>query len=423
MSNRWRECTLGDVLEVKHGYAFRGEFFADAGTHVVLTPGNFYDTGGFKEDLGKRKWYNGPIPPEYVLKEGDLIVAMTEQGEGLLGSSALVPQGGIYLHNQRLGLVQMRDGSLADSQFLYFLFNSRLVRQQIRASASGTKVRHTSPARIADVRVLLPSVDVQRRIGNALRAYDDLIENSLRRIQIVDEMARALYREWFVRFRFPGHERLPRVPSILGGIPQGWTVRKLGEILTLDKGVSYNGAGLTDDGNPMVNLKNIRPGGGFRRDATKPYSGKFKARHTVRQGDVIVANTDLTQAGNVVGSPALVPQLTDGKPILISHHLFAVRPAAEISPLFLYYLMLSEDFRGFAKGFAIGTTVLGLPKEGILTYAFGCPPLSLIRDFVARVSPIHELIEVLHKRIENLRRTRDLLLPRLLSGQIELSPN
>ncbi|MEO8428184.1 MAG: hypothetical protein ABI651_13825, partial [Verrucomicrobiota bacterium] len=253
-----------------------------------------------------------------------------------------------------------------------------------------------------------------------LSAYDELMENSQRRIRILEAMARALYREWFVHFRFPGHEKLPRVASPLGDIPKGWEVKKLGEILNVDKGVSYNGAGLTGDGNPMVNLKNIQPGGGFRRDATKPYSGDFKPRHTVKPGDVVLANTDLTQAGNVVASPVLIPRLGNGRPILISHHLFAVRPAEGMSPLFFYHLMLHEDFRGFAKGFAIETTVLGLPKEGILNYTFACPPQSLIKNFIARIAPMHEFIETLYERSDNLRQTRDLLLPRLLSGQVEL---
>ena len=416
----WRDCKLGDLLQIKHGFAFLGEHFASAGTHVVLTPGNFLEEGGFKEKADKAKWYNGPIPDDYVLNKGDLIVAMTEQAEGLLGSSALIPRSGAYLHNQRLGLVQIRDRKQADQHFIYYLFNSKPVRQQIRGSASGTKIRHTAPSRIADVKVSVPPLPVQRRIAGILSAYDELMENSQRRIRLLEAMARALYREWFVHFRFPGHEKHPRVASPLGDIPQGWEVRKLGDILAVDKGVSYNGAGLTEDGNPMVNLKNIQPGGGFRRDATKPYSGEFKPRHTVQPGDVILANTDLTQAGNVVASPALIPRLGDGKPILISHHLFAVRPAQGISPQFFYHLMLTEDFRGFAKGFAIGTTVLGLPKEGILNYTFASPPLPLIRDFVARASSIHELIETLNQRIENLRRTRDLLLPRLLSGQIDM---
>ena len=103
---KWRDCKLGDLLEVKHGFAFLGEHFGSSGTHVVLTPGNFLEEGGFKERADKAKWYSGPIPEDYVLNEGDLIIAMTEQAEGLLCSSAIIPRSGVYLHNQRLGLVQ-----------------------------------------------------------------------------------------------------------------------------------------------------------------------------------------------------------------------------------------------------------------------------------------------------------------------------
>ena len=148
----WRECKLGDLLQIKHGFAFLGEHFASTGTHIVLTPGNFYEEGGFKEKINKAKWYNGPIPDDYILNEGDLIIAMTEQAEGLLGSSAIIPRSGLYLHNQRLGLVKILDQAQADKHFIYYLFNSGPVRQQIRASATGVKIRHTAPSRIAVVR-------------------------------------------------------------------------------------------------------------------------------------------------------------------------------------------------------------------------------------------------------------------------------
>ena len=226
----WRDCKLGDLLQIKHGFAFLGEHFANSGTHVVLTPGNFLEEGGFKEKSDKAKWYSGPIPSDYVLNEGDLIVAMTEQGEGLLGSSAIIPRSGVYLHNQRLGLVQIRDRTQADQHFIYYLFNSKPVRQQIRGSASGAKIRHTAPSRIAEVKVSVPPLPEQRRIAGILSAYDELMENSQRRIRILEAMARALYREWFVHFRFPGHEKLPRVASPLGDIPQGWEIVPFTEI-------------------------------------------------------------------------------------------------------------------------------------------------------------------------------------------------
>jgi type I restriction enzyme S subunit len=305
-----------------------------------------------------------------------------------------------------------------DPRFAYYYLQTMGLERLDAGSSNPSLNRnhiHTIPVR-------WPSLPIQRRIAGILSAYDDLIENSQRRIKILEEMARRLYREWFVHFRFPGHEDCRFVESPLGEIPEGWEVSRLGELISINKGISYSGAGLTEEGNPMVNLKNIEAGGGFRRDAAKPYSGDYKSRHTVAPGDVVIANTDLTQAGNVVASPALIPRLPlqDGQEILISHHLYAVRPVQAIPLQFIYHLMLTDGFRGYAKGFAIGTTVLGLPKKGVESYCFACPPASLIRNFVKHVSPIHGQVEVLNHAIDNLRRTRDLLLPRLLSGQIDV---
>ena len=253
----WCDCTLGNLVDVKHGYAFLGEHFGSAGSHIVLTPGNFFDEGGFKKKGDREKWYTGPIPKNYVLKEGDLIVAMTEQAEGLLGSSAIVPHGGLYLHNQRLGLVRLLDESKTDRRFVYYLFNSKPVRQQIRASASGVKIRHTAPSRIADVRVSVPALRQQQRIAGILSAYDELIENNQRRIQILETMARALYREWFVEFRFPGHENVPSVASSIGDIPEGWEVKKLGDIIELKYGKALKKTNRCDGECPVFGSSGI----------------------------------------------------------------------------------------------------------------------------------------------------------------------
>jgi restriction endonuclease S subunit len=222
-----KQYSLGDCFRIRHGYAFKGEYFTDSGHYIVLTPGNFYEEGGFRLKPGKEKYYVGEIPIGYILNEGNLIVAMTEQAEGLLGSPAVIPKSHKYLHNQRLGLVHDLDERKLDKQFLYYLFNHQAVRGQICATANGAKVRHTSPSRIYDVVVSVPEVPTQRRIAAILSAYDDLIENNTRRIAILEEMARALYQEWFVHFRFPGHEHVPLVDSPLGPIPEGWVVDDL----------------------------------------------------------------------------------------------------------------------------------------------------------------------------------------------------
>jgi type I restriction enzyme S subunit len=231
---QWRQCRLGDLLEIRHGYAFSGKYFGRTGTHIVLTPGNFFDEGGFKDKGDNEKWYAGPIPRPYVLNSGDLIVAMTEQAEGLLGSSAIIPKSDLYLHNQRLGLVQVREDT-TDKTFLYYLFNLKLVRQQIRASATGVKIRHTAPSRIAEVTVTIPPLTLQREIADILSAYDESIAKNRRRIQILDEMARRLYREWFVEFRFPGHEKIARTASSAGDIPKDWKVMRVHKVATVNR--------------------------------------------------------------------------------------------------------------------------------------------------------------------------------------------
>jgi len=385
----WRECKIGDLLQIKHGFAFLGEHFTSAGTHVVLTPGNFLEEGGFKENSDKAKWYSGPIPADYVLNKGDLIVAMTEQAEGLLGSSALIPRSGIYLHNQRLGLVQILDRQQADQHFIYYLFNSLPVRQQIRGSASGTKIRHTAPSRIADVKVRVPPLPVQQRIAGILSAYDELIENSQRRIKILESMARALYREWFVHFRFPGHENHPRVVSPLGEIPQGWVVTPLGQLTEIRKG------------------KNI-------------------TRSTIRDGDVPVV------AGGVAPAYFHDTPNTQRPVITISAsganagfvNLYHVDVwASDCSYIdssatqHIYYFYLWLDHRRSAithlqRGSAQPHVY---PKDLAQLEALSAPD-HVMKSFTALVTPIFGLTMRLTAQIQNLRHTRDLLLPRLMSG-------
>lgn len=412
MMDNWRDCKLSDLLEIKHGYAFLGEHFASAGSHVVLTPGNFLEEGGFKEKSDKAKWYNGPIPQDYVLEKGDLIVAMTEQAEGLLGSSALIPRSGIYLHNQRLGLVQIRDRKQADQHFIYYLFNSKSVRQQIRGSASGTKIRHTAPSRIADVKVSVPPLPTQRRIASILSAYDELIENNQRRIRILEEMARSLYREWFIHFRYPGHESVPLVESLLGQIPQGWEVKKVSELTSfLSRGLSPS---YDDDGSSLViNQKCIRD----QRLSLEPARRQKKPiseNKQVRFGDVLINSTGVGTLGRVAQVYSNFELCT------VDTHVTIARSSESTDLDFFGCALLSqqENFERLGVG-ATGQTELGRAVIGQVELVV--PPNALQARFGALVRPMRVAATTLSSQTANLRRTRDLLLPRLLSGQVALA--
>jgi len=424
---KWRECRMGDLLEIKHGFAFLGEYFGSSGTHVVLTPGNFLEEGGFKEKADKAKWYSGPIPDEYVLNEGDLIVAMTEQAEGLLGSSALIPRSGLYLHNQRLGLVQIRDRDQADQHFLYYLFNSKPVRQQIRGSASGTKIRHTAPSRIAEVKVRVPPLPVQRRIAGILSAYDELMENSQRRIRILEAMARALYREWFVEFHYPGngHEKLIELET--GPAPARWKTGRLDSFVDVLETGNRPKGGVADitEGVPSIGAESILGVGQFDYSKTKYVPQKYfdsMKSGIVQDRDVLVYKDG--------GRPGVfIPHITlfgSGFPfekMAINSHVYRVRAKSSISQEYLYFYLSSEAVLHWMHMHGSGAAIPSLAREDLKQLPFVQPDAPTLEKFDRFVQPLVTQILALARQIQNLRRTRDLLLPRLLSGQVILQTN
>lgn len=318
----WREITLGSAIHVKHGYAFKGEFFAGHGEYIVLTPGNFNEEGGFRIRPEKDRAYAGDIPEAYVLDESDLIVAMTEQGAGLLGSAALVPQANRYLHNQRLGLVDHVDASVLDKRFLYLLFNTHSVRAQISGSASGTKVRHTAPERIYRVRVRVPDVNTQASIAETVLAYDDLIENNRRRMALLEESARLLYREWFVRLHFPGHEHT----RIVGGVPQGWEQLPFSQLAGFINGYPFKPDELGVVGLPIVKIPELRDG---VSDKTPRNEGEnIPVKYLLDDGDLL-----FSWSGTL-----LIEFWYDG-PAILNQHLFRVEPQSQYSRAFLLFAL------------------------------------------------------------------------------------
>lgn len=431
MRNGWRECRLGDLFQIKHGYAFKGRYFGSEGSHIVLTPGNFYDEGGFKDKGDKEKWYSGEIPSDYVLSRGDLIVAMTEQAEGLLGSSAIIPKDGVYLHNQRLGLIGQVDG--ADTRFLYYLFNSESVRQQIRASCSGVKVRHTSPSRIYEVKTRIPDLPTQRRIAGILSAYDDLIENNLRRIRILEEMAQSLYREWFIHFRYPETEPSPPAPlpkgegrkngaspagrgggdgqrmlvdSPLGPIPQGWEVKRMPEAVEVRPKISVP----KDDEIPFI------PMGSLSEDSM--LIGDVETRAIAsgarfQNGDTVFARITPCLEN---GKTGFVQFLPDDDGICCGSTEFIVLRSKTVCPEYVYLMARSDPFRDNAiKSMSGATGRQRVRDECFEQFLLAQPPSALLSRFSAITQPQFQLIYSLNLRNQTLRRTRDLLLPKLLS--------
>ena len=180
-SDDWVEVQLGDLIAVKHGFAFKGEYFTDGPLpYQLVTPGNFAIGGGFQ--LGKGKFYSGPIPADYVLKKGDVVVTMTDLSRGgdTLGYAALIPEttGTTWLHNQRVGLVERKPNAPIRLGYLHYLMRSGDYRHWVVSSATGSTVKHTSPGRICSYRFELPPLEEQGGIDQTLsapRAYSSLL--------------------------------------------------------------------------------------------------------------------------------------------------------------------------------------------------------------------------------------------------------
>ena len=202
MGSNWPIHELSEFINIKHGFAFKGENFKDEQTFdVLITPGNFSIGGGFKED--KLKYYDGPVPEDYILCEGDLVVTMTDLSKqaDTLGYSALIPSldGHRILHNQRVGLVELKSDEL-DPTFLYYLLQSREYRHHVVSGATGTTVKHTSPTKIVSFSFRKPPKNTQILIGKHLMAIEAKEKLNASFNQTLEQMAQALFKSWFVDF-------------------------------------------------------------------------------------------------------------------------------------------------------------------------------------------------------------------------------
>jgi type I restriction enzyme, S subunit len=197
-AGEWERKRFSDLCDIKHGYAFEGEFFSNEGDYVLLTPGNFYEEGGYRDRGTQQKYYVGEIPSDYVLAQGDMLIAMTEQAAGLLGSPILVPEPDKFLHNQRLGLLIKRPGVAWVTEFFFHVLNTQPVRKAIHDTASGTKVRHTSPTKVGDVVVSVPTtIAEQQRVAECLSSLDALITAETQALEAFEIHKKGLMQQLF----------------------------------------------------------------------------------------------------------------------------------------------------------------------------------------------------------------------------------
>jgi type I restriction enzyme, S subunit len=400
-SSQWKYVPLGSIGKFRNGINYNKSNF---GTGIkVVNVKDFQDRIIIPvRDLDEIN-PTGVISKESVLKNGDIIFVRSNGNRQLIGRSLFVNNLQEKITHSAFTIRVRFTSDLAFPRFYSYLFRSSIMRQIFSSQGSGTNINNLNQRILEELQVPLPPIPTQRKIAAILSAYDDLIENNTRRIKILEEMAQTLYREWFVYFRFPGHEKVPMVDSPLGDIPEGWEIKTLGETCQIVMGQSpksefYNEVG---DGLP------------FHQGVTD-----FGSRFPTDRVYCTVQNR-IAGAGDIlfsVRAPVGRINIAD-KRIVIGRGLSAIR--SKNGHQIFVFQQLNEKFQE-EDSMGGGTIFKSVTKDEMNNIDMIEPCGAFLKEFQNIVGPMCLQLDNLVNRNGNLRRTRDLLLPKLLSGEIDI---
>ncbi|WP_334064334.1 restriction endonuclease subunit S [Alteromonas genovensis] len=336
---------------------------------------------------------------------GDLIFTQ----RGTLGQVSIIPDKTEF-QTYVISQSQMKltlDKSKADIKYVYYYFSSNEARRKIINLDSSSGVPHINLTALKNFKIPLPNLIIQKGISAQLSAYDDLIENNKRRIALLEESARQLYKEWFVRFRFPGHEHVKNVD----GVPEGWKVGCLGDVLELLGGFAFKSSSYTDKGNyGVVTIKNVHDSRFVPecQSRVEEIPDKMKQHCKLNTGDILLSLT-----GNV-GRACIVY----GNNYLLNQRVAKIKAKDFISKEFAYWTFTEVSMQRKVENLAYGVAQLNLSPSKLAAMEFTIPSLKLISEFSDITKPIFQQIITLNLSNQELARARDLLLPKLMSGEL-----
>ncbi|MFZ5977993.1 MAG: restriction endonuclease subunit S [Hydrotalea sp. AMD] len=330
-----------------------------------------------------------------ILKKGQIIIS----ARGTVGVISML--GRDMAFNQSNYGINAKEG-LTTNDFIYYLLKDNI--SQFISNSYGAVFDTITKQTFEQITVSLPPLPEQTAIAEVLSSLDDKIDLLHRQNKTLEQLAETLFRQWFVEGN------------------TSTEIIELGSLVNTINGVSYKSTELNPSTTAMVSLKSFDRNGGFRIDGFKEFTGKYKEQQTVKEGDLVVAHTDITQDAEVIGNPALVLGNPKYETMVISMDMVKVIPKIDwISIEFLYYLMRTREFKGHCEGNANGSTVLHLSKQAIPTFEFVKPNKEKAIEFTKHAKELTLKIFENHKQIRTLTQLRDTLLPKLMSGEIRLN--
>lgn len=396
----WIEMTLGQLCVLRAGSAFKthlqgkteGDFpfikVSDmnlAGNQICIREANHWIYEDERAEIRVKPFSAGTT-------------VFAKIGEALKQNRVRFLVRDTIIDNNMMGAIPNAD--VIDPKFFYYLLSNF----DIAGTASGTALPYLTVSTLESSAFLIPPISVQRRIVYILSTYDELLENNQRRIRILEDMVRSIYREWFVHFRYPGHES----DSLNGTIPQGWAMKKLGDVAEdMRRNISK---GKLLESQPYVGLEHI-PRRSLALDTWETVSELGSNKLAFKKGEILFG-----KIRPYFHKVSIAP--FDG---LCSADTIVIRAQKPEHYAIVVSCVSSDDFVAHATATSNGSKMPRANWSVLVEYPIVIPSLSVARQFSAVVDPAIRQMQSLIFQTANLSRTRDLLLPRLLSGQVSLS--
>ena len=421
---------LSEIADIIVGYPFESAKFNTDGNGVLLVRGMNVSERFLRFGDEARYWdYITDDLKPYYLKENDIVIGM--DGSKVGKNFALVKKENLpLLLVQRVACVRAKKDY--DQRYIWQYVSSKRFIEYVNTIKTGSSIPHISGNQIANFPIFVPDSKAQKKIADVLSSLDDKIALNRRMNEKLEQMAKRLYDHWFVQFDFPNAEGKPYKAS--GGkmvlnetlkreIPAGWEVKKLGELFTTNRGVSYSTKTITGDvGIPMINLASFSPDGSYKIDGTKVYTGEYTQEKVLKPFDLVMCNTQQTAidfSKDIIGKALLVPDIFEGD-ITSSHHVNTLKVHDEKLKFYLYRVFNTDYFHAYISHFASGTNIMGLDFAGVENYTAVIPCDEILSKFADFTLNIEKKKSEIIRENTKLIALRDRLLPLLMNGQVEV---
>ncbi|MCQ2107853.1 MAG: restriction endonuclease subunit S [Fibrobacter sp.] len=395
----WSKVKLGDVAETNLGkmldqHKNRGDF------HPYLANVNVRWGSFDLENLPLMKFESDELD-RFGLRYGDLIVC--EGGEP--GRCAIWKENLPGIKFQK-ALHRVRVKDCMDYRYVFYWFLYAGKRHALDQYFTGSTIKHMPADKLRQVVIDYPPLKIQKKIGEVLSAYDNLIENNQKQIKLLEEAAQRLYKEWFIDLRFPGHE----TTKIKNGVPEGWNIKSVNSVVDFLSGYAFKSGSFVDSGKyKIVTIKNVQDGSfdGDNVSTVDEIPTKMPNHCVLEEGDVLLSLTgNVGRVCLVVGDDYLLNQ----RVAKLKSHYHA----------YTYCLFRSKDMFVEMNNLANGAAQQNLSPVRTGEIKITVPSESVLDDFESVVMPIIQQMIILNKQIVRLKQARDRLLPKLMSGEIEV---